>query len=55
MDNLKYIKQYLADSINVKQRIIEDDLFINKLSNVSDLISKRLLDGNKVVFSWEWW
>ncbi|MEN0584166.1 MULTISPECIES: D-sedoheptulose 7-phosphate isomerase [unclassified Kosakonia] len=51
MDNVKYIKDYLDESISVKKLLKESDAILNQIAVVADLITKAYRNGNKVILA----
>lgn len=51
MDNLGFIKEYLADSIEIKQLILSDKKLLEGISTVSDLILDSFQKGNKFLIA----
>lgn len=51
MDNLNFINNYLLNSIQVKQRLVNDTETLKAISNVADLIVAAYKKGNKVLLA----
>lgn len=51
MDNIKFINNYLSESIATKNKLLNDGKLINLISNISDLIVKSYKKGNKVILA----
>ena len=51
MDNLEYIKSYLTSSLDVKKKLITDQLLIEKIRIVAELIEQMFRRGNKLLIA----
>lgn len=51
MESLNYITDYINASINVKQLVLEDKDLLNKISQVVDLCTVAIANGNKVLIA----
>lgn len=51
MDNVKFINNYLNESIAVKKLLQESDSVLNQISAVADLIINAYKNGNKVILA----
>lgn len=51
MDNLAYFKQHIADSIEIKQKILASDELIGKILQASDICFNAHKKGRKVILA----
>ncbi len=51
MDNIDFIKDYLSDSIAVKQLILDDKELLEGISKISDLVISVFRRGNKFMIA----
>lgn len=51
MDNLGYVKKYLASSLKVKEKLINDEILVNKIKIVSEKIEQMYKNGNKLLIA----
>lgn len=51
MDNLNFIKDYLANSLGVKQKLASDDGLLNKIKFIAELMEKAYRDGKKILLA----
>ena len=51
MDNLKYINDYLASSLEVKNKLVKNEALIKKIQEVAELIENMYRRGNKLLIA----
>ncbi|MCK9302887.1 MAG: D-sedoheptulose 7-phosphate isomerase [Bacteroidales bacterium] len=51
MNNIDRIKEVFNQSIKIKKAILADEIFIERIANVSDIIIDAYRNGNKVLFA----
>lgn len=51
MDNLEYIKNYLSSSLDVKKKLVDDDVLVAKIKDVAELIEGMYRSGNKLLLA----
>ena len=51
MDNLKYINDYLAASLDVKNKLVKNEALIKKIQEVAELIENMYRRGNKLLIA----
>lgn len=51
MDDLNYTKNYLNNSLKVKQDLMKDDNVISSVLNTADVIKEAYTSGNKVLIA----
>lgn len=51
MDNLNYIDNYLTNSINTKQKLMDSESLKKDISAIANLIIKTYSNGNKVILA----
>ena len=51
MDNLAFINEYLQETLDVKRKIANDNLLIQKISGVADVCCEAFARGNKVLIA----
>ena len=47
---IKQIKNYISDSVQTQQKILEDENILNKIQLISETIISALKNGNKILF-----
>ena len=47
---IKQIKNYISDSVQTLQKILEDENILNKIQLISETIISALKNGNKILF-----
>lgn len=50
-ENFEKIKSYIADSMRVKQCLIQDHLLLNKIGEAIEVIVSAQKRGNRVIFA----
>ena len=51
MDSMKYIKNYLSESIDTKSRILADENLLERLRQLTDLVTKQYRLGHKILIA----
>lgn len=51
MESLEYVRSYLSSSLDVKQKLVNDDLLVKKIKVVSELIEQMYRSGNKLLIA----
>ena len=51
MDNLNFIKDYLANSLDIKRKLAADDELLNKIKFIAELSEKAYRNGNKILLA----
>ena len=46
-----FIKEYISDSIETKQRIMNNDALVEKIKNAGEIIAGAIKKGNKILIA----